>query len=130
MPLRGIKVINDRGESQKTAGFKNELELWDRMKNKYDQENKDLDVSDGKVEIKPVNEYPHIPAEIPGMLLESYLQPDEGAVQVNPIPTMSYIVAPARENSGLAPTPRVLQTTGVEPTHNVVDLTDADDDDV
>ena len=52
MPERVIKVINDWGKSQKTAGFKNKLELWDHMKNKYDWKNEDLDVSDGKVEIK------------------------------------------------------------------------------
>ena len=66
---------------QNNAGFKNKLELWDRTKNKYDWENEDLDVSDGKVEVEPVNAYPHIPAEIPGVLMEYNLQPDEGAVQ-------------------------------------------------
>ena len=52
MPERVIKVINNWGKSQKTAGFKNKLELWDHMKNKYDWKNEDLDVSDVKVEIK------------------------------------------------------------------------------
>ena len=52
-------------------------------------------MSDGKVEIKPVNAYPHIPAEVPGVLLESEFQPDEGAVQANTIPTMSYLAAAA-----------------------------------
>ena len=64
------------------------------------------------------------------MLLESDLHPDEGAVQANPITTMSYITAAAQENSGLALTPQVSQTIGVEPIYNVVDLTDADDNDV
>ena len=32
MPERGIKVVNDWGKSQKTAGFKNKLEFWDRKK--------------------------------------------------------------------------------------------------
>ena len=43
------------------------------MKNKYDWENEDLDVSDGKLEGEPVNAYPHIPEEIPGVLMESDL---------------------------------------------------------
>ena len=43
---------------------------------------------------------------------------------------MSYLPAAAQENSGLAPTPRLSQTTRVEPTNNVVDVTDADDDGV
>ena len=96
---------------QNNAGFKNKLELWDRTKNKYDWENEDLDVSDGKVEVEPVNAYPHIPAEIPGVLMEYDLQPDEGAVQENPIPNMSYLAAAAHANAGLAPTPGVSQTT-------------------
>ena len=54
-----------------------------------------MDVSNGKVEIKPVNEYPHIPTEVPGVLLESELHPDEGTVQANPIPTMLYLDAAA-----------------------------------
>ena len=76
-----------------------------------------------------MNEYPHIPAEIPVVLMESDLQPDEGAVQANPIPTMSYMSAAARADAVLASTPQVSHTTGVEHKHNVVDLTDADDDD-
>ena len=84
-----------------------------------------MDVYYGKVEVKPVNTYLCIPIEIPGVLMTSYLKPDEA----NTIPTMSYIAEADRENAGLAKTPRVLQTTGVEPTHNVLDLTDADDDD-
>ena len=86
-------------------------------------------MSDGNFEVETVNTYPHIPAEIPGVLIESNLQPGEGDVQVNHIPTMSYMDAAAQANAGLVPTPRVSQTIGVEPTHNVVDLTDADDDD-
>ena len=73
---RVINIINDWGKSQKNAGFKNKLEFWYRMKNKYDWENEYLDVSYGKVEVEPVNAHPHIPAEIPGVLMESDLQPD------------------------------------------------------
>ena len=54
------------------------------------------------------------------------MQPDIGAIQAPPVPTMSHLAAAARENSGLAPSTEVSQTTGVGPTHNVVDLTDAD----
>ena len=60
-----------------------------------------------------MNTYTHIPAEIPGVLLESDLQPDEGAIQANPIPTMLYLAADARENYDLALTPQVLLNTGV-----------------
>ena len=50
-------------------------------------------------------------------------------MQANHIPTMSYLDAVARANDGLSPTPGVSHTTGVEPTHNVVDLTDSYEDD-
>ena len=33
MPECVIKIINNRGKLQKTAGFKNKLEFWDCMKN-------------------------------------------------------------------------------------------------
>ena len=48
---------------------------------------------------------------------------------MNHIPTTSYIAVADRDISGIAPTTIVLQTTRVEPTHNVVDLIYADDDD-
>ena len=66
MPDRIIKVINDWGKSQKNANFKNRLEFWDCLKQKYNWDNDDLDVSGGKVEVAPEEVYPHIPAEIPG----------------------------------------------------------------
>ena len=46
-------------------------------------------MSNVKVEIRPVNAYPHIPAEIRGVRLESDLQPDEGAVKADPTQTIS-----------------------------------------
>ena len=58
--------------------------------------------------------------------MQAHVQPDVGPVQAPLVPTMSYLVAAARENTGLAPTTGVPQTTGVGSTHNVADLTDAD----
>ena len=60
--------------------------------------------------------------------MASHVQPDTGAVQAPPVPSMSYITAAARANAGLAPTSGVSQPAGVGPT-NVVDLTDTPDDD-
>ena len=62
-------------------------------------------MSDGKIEIKPVSAYPHIPEYIPVVLLEYDLPPDEGAVQANPISTMSYLATTSQGNASLAPTP-------------------------
>ena len=57
--------------------------------------------------------------------MEAHVQPCIGATRAPPVPTMSYLAEAARENSGLAPYTEVSQTTGVGPTHNVVDLKDA-----
>ena len=75
MPDRVINVINDWGKSQENTEFKNKLEFWDCPRKKYDWENEDLDVSDGKVEVEPVSNFPHKPVEIPGVRIESDLQP-------------------------------------------------------
>ena len=42
-----------------------------------------------------------------GVRMTSHVQPDTGAVEVPPVPTMSYLAAAARANAGLA------HTTGV-----------------
>ena len=128
MPDSVIKIINNWGKSQKNADFKNKLEFWDRLKQKYSWENDDLDVDDGKVEEELVSKFTHIPAEIPGVRMAAHVQPDTGAIQAPPVPSMSYIAAAARANAGLAPTTGVSQPAGVVPT-NVVDLTDAADND-
>ena len=44
--------------------FKNKLEFWDRLKQKYDWENEDLDLGNGKVEEELVSQFTHIPSEI------------------------------------------------------------------
>ena len=59
--------------------------------------------------------------------MEAHVQPDIGAIQAPPVPKMSYLDAAAHESAGLAPYREMSQTTGVGPTQNVVDLTDADD---
>ena len=64
MPYSNIQVINDWGKSQKNTDFKNKLEFWDRLKQKYDWENKDLDSGVGKVEGELVSQFTHIPASV------------------------------------------------------------------
>ena len=61
--------------------------------------------------------------------MEDPVQPDIGDIQAPPVPTMSYLDAAACAISGLDKSTEVSQTTGVVPTHNVVELTDADDKD-
>ena len=102
------------------------MEFWDRLKQKYSWDNDDLDLDEGKVEEELVSKFTHIPAEIPGVRMAAHVQPDTGAVQAPPVPTMSYIVDAARANAGLDPTTGVSQPGGVGPT-NVVDLTAASD---
>jgi hypothetical protein len=127
MPDSIIEVINNWGKSQKNEDFRNKLKFWDYLKQKYSWENDDLDLGYGKVEEELVSNFTHIPAEIPGVHMASHVQPDDGAIEAPPVPKMSYIAAAARANAGLAPTTGVSQPTGVGPT-NVVDLTDATDD--
>ena len=98
-------------------------------RSKYDWENDDLNVTEGKVDNERVSQHMHILAEIPGVRMQAHVQPAIGAIQAPPVPTMSYLVAAARANAVLAPSTEVSQTTGVVPTHNVVDLTDAYDKD-
>ena len=104
MPDSVIQVINNWGKSQKNVDFKNKLEFWDRLKQKYDWENEDLDFGNGKVKEELVSQFTHIPAEIPGVSMATHVQPDSGAVQAPPVPSMLYIAVAARENAGLAPT--------------------------
>ena len=124
-----IQVINNWGKSQKNADFRNKLEFWDILKQKYDWENDDLDVTKGKVDSERLSQHMHIPAEIPEVRMEAHVQPDIGAIQAPPAPTMSYLSAAARAIDGLAQSTEVSQTTGVGPPQNVVDLTDADEKD-
>ena len=126
MPTRIIQVINNWGKSQKNADFKNKLEFWDRLKQKYYWENYDLDVLEGKVDSERVSQHMHIPAEITGVCMEAQVQPDIGAIQAPPVPTMSHLAAASSANSGLSPYTEVSLITGVGLTQNVVDLTDAD----
>ena len=60
MPTSIIQVINNRGKSQNNADFKKKLEFWDRLKQKYDWENYDLDVTEGKVDSECVIQHMHI----------------------------------------------------------------------
>ena len=103
MPTSMIKVINNWVKSQKNADFNNLLEFWDRLKQKYDWENDDLDITKGKVESESVSQHMHIFAEIPGVRIEAHVKPDFGDIQAPPGPTISYLAAAARENAGLAP---------------------------
>ena len=59
--------------------------------------------------------------------MAAHVQPDTGAVEAPPVPTMSYLAAAARANAGLAPTTGVSHPAGVVST-GVVDLTDVTDD--
>ena len=62
-----------------------------------------------------------------GVRMVAHVQPDTGAVEVPPVPIMSYLATAARANAGLAPTTEESQPAGVVST-GVVDLTDATDD--
>ena len=77
-----------------------------------------------------MSKFTHLLTEILGARMEAHVQPDVGAREVPLVPTMSYLAAAAQANAGLAPTTGVSQTTGVGSTRYVVDLTDADDEEM
>ena len=88
MPNSVIQIINGWGKSQKNTDFKNKLEFQDWLKQKYDWENEDLDLGDGKVEEELVSQFTHIPAEIPGVRMAAHVKPDTGAVEAPLITTL------------------------------------------
>ena len=55
-----------------------------------------------KVEPEMVNPYPDIPAELPGVRLESDFMNEKAAVEPTPGPTDIQIAAAALRNAGLA----------------------------
>ena len=81
----------------------------------------------GKVEEELVSQFTHISAKIPGVRMSAHVQPDTGAVEAPPVPTMLYLAAAERANTRLAPTTGVSQPVGVVSTY-VVELTDATND--
>ena len=85
-------------------------------------------MGDGKVEDELVSQFTHIPAEISGVRMVAHVQSDTGAVEVPPVPTMSYLAAAARANACLAPTIGVSQPAEVVST-GVVELPYVTDDD-
>ena len=73
-----------------------------------------------------VNPYPDIPAELPGVRLESDFVNEKAAVEPTPGPSDAEIAAAALRNAGLAETTGVpRKTTGVKMT---IDLSDDDSD--
>eukprot|EP00957_Ditylum_brightwellii_P165894 12630193-Ditylum_brightwellii.AAC.1 len=79
MPDSIIEVINNWGKSKKKKNFRNKLEFWDRLKQKYSWVNDDLDLEYGKVEEEIVSNLTHISTEIPGVRMASNVRPDDGA---------------------------------------------------
>ena len=89
MPTSIIHVINNWGNSQKKADFKNKLEFWDRLKQKYDWDNDDHNVTKGNFDSERVSQHMHIPAEIPGVRIQAHVQLDIGDIHAPPVPTLS-----------------------------------------
>jgi len=111
--------------SKKTST--NKLEFLNRSREKFDWDNDDLDVSALKVVPEVVNPHPEIPAEFPGVRLESDYDGIHPAVESDPVLTEAQRAAAALRNAGLAETPgvspRAHKTTGV------IDLSEDDTDD-
>ena len=62
MPDRVVKSLNAWGKSPKNLAYENKLEFLNRHKQKYDWDNKELDIDEGKVEPDEPVAHPSIPA--------------------------------------------------------------------
>ena len=124
MPDRVIKKVNHWGKTQKNLKYGRNVEFLNRSREQFSWENKELDEEVGLVEDEAV--HPEIPAEIPGVELESDYEDTDGAVQDEPAPAFTDLQAAAAANADLArPTGvRPAQITGVRPAAAVLDLTD------
>ena len=93
------------GKGTKAIKYGSKLEFLNRHQEKFDWENGELDDDGVLVQEEPIA-HPGIPAEIPGVMLESdYEELDGGAaVQDEPAPTIAQRTAVAAASAGIRPT--------------------------
>ena len=106
--------MNVWGQKAQTKKYKDKMQFLNRSKKKFDWDNEELEENVGLVEPEKLI-YPDIPAEIPGVVLESDFDEQEGPVQSVPDPTHASLAAAALRNAGLSDTTGVLpKTIGVD----------------
>ena len=110
MPDLVVKRLNALGKASGKGSLK--FLNWSRLS--YERDNEELNVSEQKVEPEMVNPHPSIPAEFPGVRLESDFVNEKAAVEPVPGPSDEELAAATLRNAGLAETTGVpRQTTGV-----------------
>ena len=70
MPDRVLKIVNEWGKGTKVIKYGSKLEFLNRHQEKFNWENGELDDDGVLVQEEPIA-HPGIPAEIPGVMLES-----------------------------------------------------------
>ena len=117
----------------KRKALTKQLEFLNQNKEKFSWDNEELDLSKIKVWPNLVTPHNDIPAEMPGVRLESDLVPETSAVEQPREPTMAQRAAHVLRVAGLAgttgvrdPVPR--QTTGVIDMSEDADDSDSDDE--
>jgi len=100
MPDDVIKTVNRWGQGQKSITFGNKLECLNRAKKKFDWKNEELGLDD-LVDEKKL--HPSIPTEIPGVSLESDVEPIlDSVVEEEPSASNVQVAADALANTGLS----------------------------
>jgi hypothetical protein len=113
MPDDAIKTVNRWGQGQQAITFGNKLHFLNRAKKHFDWENEELDLDD-LVDEKKV--HPSIPAEIPGVSLESDFEPIlDTIVEEEPSASDKQVAADALDNTGLS-------QTGTDVARGVIDV--------
>ena len=98
MPDDVTKTVNRWGQGQKAITFGNKLEFLNRAKKHFDWENEELDLDDLMDEKKV---HPSMPAEIPGVSLESDFEPIlDSVIEEETSASDAQVVADALANTG------------------------------
>ena len=123
MPDRVLKLVNQWGQRSQREEVQNKLEFLNRLKQRYDWDNDDLEDDEGLVE-EEEQAHPNIPAQLPGIELEAE-QPGETQAVQEDFTTDAEIMHAAAVNAGIDH-----KTTGVSSAVDEVIVIEEDDDDI
>ena len=128
MPARVLKLVNAWGKNPQGVLYGNKFEFRNRKNEEYGWDNEDLDVGTDIVDRD--NPHPSIPAEIPGVELESDYESVVEAVQPAPIPSAATRAAATRANSDIGGTAGVApaKIPGVDDVTEDAESSDDEDD--
>ena len=129
MPDRVVRLANRWGETSRvTARHGTGVDFVNHVGKPYDWANESLDVDRDSLAQPSSTAYPSIPAEIPGVELESDYEDVTSAIEEEAAPTLAERAATACRNASIEPASGTqAETAGVEKT-DVIDVTEDKDD--